>query len=85
MKARPRLLIVEDDDLQYEIYEETLSAYELMRVRTGSEALALLPQSPPDVLVLDHILEAGERGLDFLPEFKEVLPHVPVIVVSGAL
>ena len=85
MKARPRLLIVEDDDLQYEIYEETLSAYELMRVRSGSEALALLPQLPPDVLVLDHILEAGERGLDFLPEFKEVLPHIPVIVVSGAL
>jgi len=85
MKARPRLLIVEDDDLQYEIYEETLSAYELMRVRSGSEALALLPKSPPDVLVLDHILEAGERGLDFLPEFKEVLPHVPVIIVSGAL
>lgn len=85
MKPKPRLLIVEDDDLQYEIYEETLSAYELVRVRTGSAALATLAQSPPDLLVLDHILEAGERGLDFLPEFKEVLPHVPVIVVSGAL
>jgi DNA-binding response OmpR family regulator len=36
-------------------------------------------------LVLDHVLEAGERGLDFLPEFKELLPHVPVIIVSGAL
>ena len=85
MKTKPRLLIVEDDDFQYEIYEETLSAYELTRVRTGSAALALLAQSPPDLLVLDHILEDGERGLDFLPEFKEVLPHVPIIVVSGAL
>ena len=77
MKAKPRLLIVEDDDLQYEIYEETLSGYELIRVRRGSDALALLPKTPPDALVLDHILEDGERGLDFLPEFKEVLPHVP--------
>ena len=29
MKLKPRLLIVEDDDLQYEIYEETLSVYEV--------------------------------------------------------
>jgi DNA-binding NtrC family response regulator len=85
VNAKPRLLIVEDDDLQYEIYAETLTDYELVRVRTGSEALARLPVQPPDVLVLDHILEAGERGLDFLPELKELLPHVPVIVVSGAL
>jgi len=85
MKTRPRLLIVEDDDLQYEIYEETLAAYELVRVRKGSEALARIPASPPDLLVLDHILEDGEQGLDFLPEFKELLPHVPVIIVSGAL
>jgi DNA-binding NtrC family response regulator len=39
----------------------------------------------PDVVILDHILDAGERGLDFLPEFKELLPFVPIIIVSGAL
>ena len=39
----PTLLIVEDDDFQYEIYEETLSAYHLVRVRNGSEALAAIP------------------------------------------
>ena len=31
------------------------------------------------------MLDAGELGLDFLPEFKELLPFVPIIVVSGAL
>lgn len=81
----PTLLIIEDDDLQYEIYEEALSAYQLIRVKTGSEALKQIPKVAPRVLVLDHVLDAGERGLDFLPEFKELLPHVPIIVVSGAL
>jgi DNA-binding NtrC family response regulator len=81
----PTLLIVEDDDLQYEIYEETLSAYKLIRAKTGSDALARIPINRPDVLILDHVLDAGERGLDFLPEFKELLPYVPIIVVSGAL
>lgn len=85
MKTTPRLLIVEDDDLQYEIYEETLDAYQLIRVTKGSAALKQISRSAPDVLILDQVLDAGERGLDFLPEFKELLPHVPIIIVSGAL
>jgi DNA-binding NtrC family response regulator len=81
----PTVLIVEDDDLQYEIYEDALDAYRLVRVKTGSDALQQIPQCAPDALILDHVLEAGERGLDFLPAFKELLPFVPIIVVSGAL
>lgn len=85
MKTRAKILIVEDDDFQFEIYEEALTAHELVRVTTGSAALAAIPRGAPDLLILDHILDAGERGLDFLPEFKELLPFVPIIVVSGAL
>jgi DNA-binding NtrC family response regulator len=79
------ILIIEDDDLQYEIYEEALAQYHLVRVKNGSEALAQIPSNPPDVLILDHVLSEGELGLDFLPEFKELLPFVPIIVASGAL
>ncbi|MFO1513705.1 MAG: response regulator [Verrucomicrobiota bacterium] len=85
MKTTPTILIIEDDDLQYEIYEEALANYQLVRAKTGSDALAQIPIRKPEVLLLDHVLEAGERGLDFLPEFKELLPFVPIIVVSGAL
>lgn len=85
MKTTPTILIIEDDDLQYEIYEEALANYQLVRAKTGSDALAQIPICKPEVLLLDHVLEAGERGLDFLPEFKELLPFVPIIVVSGAL
>lgn len=81
----PTLLIIEDDDLQYEIYEDALARYHLVRVKNGTEALAQIPKQRPDLLVLDHVLSEGELGLDFLPEFKELLPFVPIIVVSGAL
>ena len=80
-----KILIIEDDDLQYEIYEEALSKYPLTRVSNGSEALARIARERPDLLVLDHVLSEGELGLDFLPEFKELLPFVPIIIVSGAL
>jgi DNA-binding NtrC family response regulator len=81
----PNILIIEDDDLQYEIYEDALSKYQLIRVSNGSEALAQIARDRPDLLILDHVLSEGELGLDFLPEFKELLPFVPIIIVSGAL
>lgn len=81
----PVVLIIEDDDFQYEIYEDALADYELHRATTGSDALTLASTHLPDLIILDHILDRGERGLDFLPELKELLPFVPIIVVSGAL
>jgi DNA-binding NtrC family response regulator len=81
----PIILILEDDDLQYEIYAEALAQYTLVRVKTGSEALDRISAQRPDLLILDHVLDQGELGLDFLPQFKELLPFVPIIIVSGAL
>ena len=81
----PRILIIEDDDFQYEIYEEALGKYQLVRSTTASEALKALAGYPPNVIILDHILAKGELGLEYLAEFKELLPHVPIVVVSGAL
>lgn len=79
------ILVIEDDDLQYELYEDALSDYELARVRTGSEALEVAARRSPHLIILDHILDEGDLGLDYLPELKELLPHVPIVVVSGAL
>ncbi len=85
MSISPTIMIIEDDDLQYEIYEEALAKYKLIRVTSGSEALARIPKDPPSVVILDHVLDKGELGLDFLPELKQLLPFVPIIIVSGAL
>jgi DNA-binding NtrC family response regulator len=79
------ILIIEDDDLQYEIYEEALSQYRLTRATSGTEALKSMAGNPPALLILDHVLADGELGLNFLPEFKQLLPHVPIVIVSGAL
>jgi DNA-binding NtrC family response regulator len=82
---KPRILIIEDDDLQAEIYQEALAQYELTRVRSGREALAHLAEVAPHLIVLDHILDDGDLGLDYLPELKEAMPHVPIVVISGAM
>ena len=83
--SKPQILIIEDDDLQYEIYEEALGDYELSRVTTGTDALNAVARRPPDLIILDHVLDEGQLGLDYMPEMKELVPHVPVVIVSGAL
>ncbi len=81
----PVIMIIEDDDLQYEIYEDALSRYRLVRAKTGTAALAVAPETKPSLIILDHVLSGGELGLDYLPELKELFPYVPIIIVSGAL
>lgn len=85
MQPETRILIVEDDDLQYEIYEEGLRGYALTRATTGTEALRSVAECLPQLIVLDHVLAEGQLGLDYLAELRELLPFVPVIIVSGAL
>ena len=62
-----------------------MSEYRLTRATSGTEALKSMAANPPALLILDHVLADGELGLSFLPEFKQLLPHVPIIIVSGAL
>jgi DNA-binding NtrC family response regulator len=85
MSQAARILVVEDDDFQHEIYEEALAGFHLVRVTTGTEALQAVAECLPSLIILDHVLAEGELGLDYLAELKEALPFVPIIVVSGAL
>lgn len=84
-KSNASILIIEDDPEQIRAYSKALRGYRLTCVTTASAALESLAESLPDVILLDHILEDGERGVDFLPQLKAVAAHVPVIVISGTL
>ena len=79
------ILIVEDDPKQLKLYGKALRGYRLTCVSTGSAALAAIPDAKPDLIILDNILDAGEKGLNFLPQLKNVAAHVPVIMISGTL
>jgi len=79
------ILIVEDDPKQLRLYGKALRGYSLTCVSTGSAALAAIADTKPDLVILDNILDAGEKGLDFLPQLKAVAAHVPVIMISGTL
>lgn len=79
------ILIIEDDPDQVRLYSKALRNYRLHSVPTGTEAIEVIRDEIPDLVILDHILAAGEKGTDFLPVLKTDLAHVPVIVISGTL
>ena len=79
------ILIVEDDPVQLRLYSRALRGYRLTCVSSGSQAMEIVQARVPDLILLDHVLDGAERGLDFLPRLKTAAPHVPVIVISGSL
>jgi CheY-like chemotaxis protein len=85
LPAGASILIVEDDPEQVRLYAKILRGHRLTIVARATEALRSLKEVRPDLVILDHVLEGGESGLDFLPAFKEFAAHIPVIVISGTL
>ncbi|MSU58843.1 MAG: response regulator [Pedosphaera sp.] len=79
------ILIVEDDPKQLKLYGKALRGHSLTCVATGSAALKVLASTKPDLIILDNILDEGEKGVDFLPQVKAAAAHVPVILISGTL
>lgn len=74
------ILIIDDDIHIGNVLEETLSkkGYKISRAYSGTEALLVLSQSKPDLVLLDLMLP-GLNGEDILPKIK----GIPVIVVSA--
>ena len=75
-----KILIIDDDvtigDLEQEVLER--AGYAVQRAYSGTEALLLLRNSRPDLVLLDLMLP-GLSGEEVLPQ----LQGVPVIVVSA--
>ncbi len=85
MEFAASILVVEDDPRQVRLYAQALAGYRVTFAASGTAALAALGERMPDLIILDHVLQSGELGLQFLPRLKAVAAHVPVIIVSGTL
>ena len=76
----PNILIIDDDMRISEMVAEALmnEGYSVQKAYSGTEALMLLSQYKPDLILLDLMLP-GLSGEELLPKIREI----PVIVVSA--
>lgn len=79
-----RILIVDDEVNIRKLYKSELEdeGYQVMTAASGAEALQVLRESAPDLVILDIKLEQ-ENGLDFLRHMMDVRPSLSVILNSG--
>jgi CheY-like chemotaxis protein len=82
--ARGRVLIVDDEPVLADILSEHLMdrGYETEAAVGGEDALDIVAQRPPDVVLLD-IAMPGIDGVTVLTRIQELAPSVPVIMVTG--
>ena len=80
------ILTIDDEAIIRELITDFLSVfnYRVTGVSTGAAALAVVKQDPPDLIITDLQLEESD-GLEFIESFKEILPDVPVILLTGML
>jgi EAL domain-containing protein (putative c-di-GMP-specific phosphodiesterase class I) len=83
---RGRVVVVDDDELLCRAIGRALSAagHEVHRAYSVDEALSLLRDLEPDVIVSD-IQMPGRGGLDLLSALSRSKPDVPVVLLTGAL
>lgn len=82
-----RVLIVEDDFLIRLTLAEAMAdeGYAVVEASSGEEALGLVTADPAGfALVLTDIqLGAAMDGLEFARTLREIVPHLPVIFMTG--
>ena len=81
------ILIVDDDEDILELFEENLSFmgdYSIVKAYSGKEALVLIEKAPPDLILLDIMMEDMD-GTTVCKAIKsgEKTSHIPVIAVTA--
>jgi CheY-like chemotaxis protein len=85
MNARPRPVLIVDDDPETRAAERQLlseSGFRVVEARDGAEALRVVQEDPPAVVVLD-VQMPGMDGPAFARELRMALRRVPLVILTG--
>jgi CheY-like chemotaxis protein len=86
MRARPTVLVVEDEVLIRMMVSESLrqAGCDVYEAASADEALDVLSASnEPDVLVTDVKMPGGVDGLELASRARRCCPRLKVVVTSG--
>lgn len=82
-----KILVVDDDPDFVEITRMILSAegYEVMTASSGDQALQVMRETPPDLLILDVMMVGVLDGVNLAHVMEEdpTLHHIPILMVSS--
>jgi len=81
-----RILAADDDPVIVGMLERFLTdeGYSFEPATSGDEALAMVKESPPDLLLIDVNMPPGTNGIEVIKKLKEQKLDVPIIVFTAA-
>lgn len=82
--SKIRVLLVDDEEDYVNALAERMDMRDLQSkiALSGEEALAVLDDEPPDVIVLD-LRMPGMGGMEVLERVRKEHPHIQVIILTG--
>lgn len=86
MTGPKRVLVVDDDESIRDAIELALSTegHQVVTASDGAAALAIILQSPPDVILLD-LKMPGMDGAEFARAYRQAYSNpVPIVVMTAA-
>ena len=83
MNNKRRVLVVDDEPgiLKVVSVSLTVAGYDVITTNSGEEALKLVKEANPDIMLLDIVMEPVS-GIDVLLRLRHS-PHIPVIVFTA--
>ena len=85
MSSKPRLLVV-DNEIDVGNFVKSffeIRGFDVVAVLNGDEAMKVLDDVKPDLVILDVIMRRDKEGLEYLPQIKKKRPGTKVIMITG--
>ncbi len=86
MSERPTILLVDDDAVLVEALKAVLEQrYRVVTAHNGEEAVAVVSEELPDLIILDVMMSYLSEGYDLAAMFKknERTTGIPIVILTG--
>ncbi len=83
----PVVLVAEDDDSNYKYLEIVLkkASFKVLRAKNGFETVEICRSHPDMSVLITDMKMPGMDGLESTRLIREILPHLPIIGLSGLI
>ena len=83
---KQRILIVDDEEGITEAFERLFrEEYEVILTNDGEEAVRLIKEKHPELIILDWRLKGEVEGKDVLLFSKQQYPEIPICVLTASI
>ncbi len=87
MGNRTKILIIDDDEDLVETMKITLEKkpYEVLSASSGKEGLLKAKKEKPNLVILDVMMETGDKGFDIARDMRKDpnLSRVPILMLTA--